>query len=117
VLRRLGLSKKMPLGKPYEYAFRALRGMKRLRGTPFDVFGWDPDRRTERALIQEYEQLVDDCLRPASGATYDELVGIAASPMAIKGYGPVKERAVAEWRAAVTELRQHAMREGADARA
>ncbi len=69
VLRRMGLSKKMPLGKPYEYAFRALRGMKRLRGTPFDVFGWDPDRRTERALIEEYERLVYDSLSPAAGVT------------------------------------------------
>jgi indolepyruvate ferredoxin oxidoreductase len=117
VLRRMGLTKKMPLGKPYEYAFRALRGMKRLRGTPFDVFGWDPDRRTERALIEEYEQLVDSSLARKTEVPYDLLVEIAASPTSIKGYGPIKERAVAEWRAAVAELRRQATRERADAHA
>ena len=37
--------------------------------------------------------------------------------MVIKGYGPIKERAVSEWRAAVAELRRHATRERADAHA
>ncbi len=64
VLRRLGLKKKLPMGKPYELGFRALRRMKGLRGTPFDVFGWDRDRRTERAVVDEYEQLVVDDRRP-----------------------------------------------------
>lgn len=59
---RLGLKKKLPMGKPYELAFRALRRIKRLRGTPFDVFGWDRDRRAERAVIEEYEQLIGEGL-------------------------------------------------------
>lgn len=95
-LRRLGLQKKLPMGKPYELAFRALRRMKGLRGTPLDVFGWDRDRRMERKLIDEYEQLVNDALE--RGASYDDLVDLANSPMTIKGYGPIKERAVAAWR-------------------
>ena len=45
--------------------------MKRLRGTPFDVFGWDPDRRIERAVIDEYEQLVTATLAPAASMPYD----------------------------------------------
>jgi indolepyruvate ferredoxin oxidoreductase len=102
ILRRLGVKRKVPLGRPYEFAFRALRGMRRLRGTPFDVFGWDRDRRTERAVIDEYERLVDESL--GSSASYDSLVRIAASPMSIKGYGPIKERAVDQWRAHVSEL-------------
>ncbi|HVU74861.1 MAG TPA: indolepyruvate ferredoxin oxidoreductase family protein [Mycobacteriales bacterium] len=99
-LRRLGLSKKLPMGKPYELSFKALRRMKKLRGTPFDVFGRDRDRRLERALIEEYEQLV----RAHLDDPYDRAVAIAESALTIKGYGPVKDRTVAAWRAQVAEL-------------
>jgi indolepyruvate ferredoxin oxidoreductase len=100
VLRRLGMQHKLPLGKPYETGFRVLRRMKRLRGTPLDVFGWDRDRRMERALIAEYEALISE-----PGLPYDTLVAIAGSALSVKGYGPVKEAAVAAWRAQVAALR------------
>ena len=100
VLRRLGLTRKLPLSWPYEVAFRLLRRMRRLRGTPLDPFGWDRDRRAERALIGEYERLV----RQAAGLPYDTQVRIAASVLSVKGYGPVKEKAVAAWRAGIAEL-------------
>jgi indolepyruvate ferredoxin oxidoreductase len=106
VLRRLGLKKKLPMAKPYELAFHALRRMRRLRGTPFDVFGWDRDRRAERAVIEEYEQLISQTTDPSSAVAYDTLVRIAASAMSIKGYGPIKETAVAAWREQVTRLRR-----------
>ncbi len=97
VLRRLGMHRKLPMGRPYEAAFRVLRRMKRLRGTPLDPFGYDRDRRMERAVADEYEQLV----RGAAGRPYDEQVRLAASALDIKGYGPIKERAVERWRATV----------------
>ena len=103
VLRRLGMRKKLPLGMPYALAFRALRPMKRLRGTPFDVFGRDRDRRTERAVIEEYERLMDETA--AAALPYETITAIAGSPLAVKGYGPVKEAAVAAWRERVSELR------------
>jgi len=103
-LRRLGRSKKLPAGQPYELSFRVLRRMKRLRGTPFDPFGFDRDRRLERALIKEFEQLVTSSVAAATPATYDDLVTLAASALTIKGYGPIKERSVAAWRARVSEL-------------
>ena len=80
--------------------------MKRLRGTPLDVFGWDPDRRTERALITEYERLIDQ--GAATALPYETLVALAGSAMSIKGYGPVKEASVAAWRARVAELTERA---------
>ena len=103
VLRRLGMRKKLPLGAPYALAFRVLRPMKRLRGTPFDVFGWDRDRRAERAVIEEYERLMDETT--AAAMPYETIVRIAESPLSVKGYGPVKEAAVAAWRGRVSELR------------
>ena len=106
-LRRLGLRRKLALGRPYAVAFRVLRSLRRLRGTPFDPFGWDPDRRTERAVIEEYEQLVtDDVLGRADALPYRERVRLAESATAIRGYGPIKEAAVARWREEVAAFRR-----------
>ena len=102
LLRSLGLKKKLPMGRPYELSFRVLRRLKRLRGTPLDVFGWHSDRRTERAVIGEYEQLMGETV----DLPYETQVELAGSPLAIKGYAEIKERAVAAWRARVAELRQ-----------
>jgi indolepyruvate ferredoxin oxidoreductase len=113
VLRRLGLQKKLPLGAPYEVAFQVLQRMKRLRGTPFDPFGWDRDRRMERALIDDYDQLLAEVLVPETAVPYDVQVAIAESVMDVKGYGPVKEAAVARWREQVAGMRHSATLPGA----
>jgi indolepyruvate ferredoxin oxidoreductase len=102
VLRRLGMRKKLPMGRPYEVAFHALRNMRRLRGTPLDVFGWDRDRRTERAVIEEYDGLMRRVI--GSTMTYDGQLALAESPLTIKGYGPIKQAAVERWRAQVARL-------------
>jgi indolepyruvate ferredoxin oxidoreductase len=102
ILRRLGMSKKLPLGKPYELAFRVLRPLKRLRGTPLDLFGLDRDRREERALIVEYERVIDQAA--AAALPYEAFARIAESALSVRGYGPVKEAAVAAWRVQVADL-------------
>ena len=102
----MGLRRKLPMGQPYAVAFRALRGMRHLRGTPLDVFGRDPDRRTERAVIEEFHQVMAPHLRPASTLTYlaGRAVELAASALDIKGYSEIKEAAVERWRQRVAEL-------------
>ncbi|GAB2831865.1 indolepyruvate ferredoxin oxidoreductase family protein [Actinocorallia aurea] len=97
VLRRLGLRRKLPMGRPYELGFHVLRRLRRLRGTPFDPFGLDPDRRLERALITEYADFVDALL--TSDLSYADRVEAAASAQDIKGYAALKEAAAAAWRA------------------
>jgi len=108
VLRRLGLDRKLPMGKPYELAFQGLARMKRLRGTRFDLFGRDPDRRMERGLIDEFEQLVVDVVRPGSDLPYETQVRLAESALSIRGYAGIKDAAVAAWREQVAELRRSA---------
>jgi indolepyruvate ferredoxin oxidoreductase len=88
------MASKLPLSWPYAAAFRVLRPLRRLRGTRADLFGLDPDRRTERALIAEYEQLIT----ASADLPYETRVELANSPLSIRGYGPIKERAVATWR-------------------
>ena len=59
------------------------------------------DRRAERAVIAEYERLIDEAV---GVLPYDTLLSLAESVLSIKGYGPVKEAAVAAWRTRVAEL-------------
>jgi len=105
-LRRMGLQKKLPMGWPYRLAFGVLRPMKRLRGTPFDVFGWDRDRRMERALIDEYRGLIEEMTAGWGALSYETGVRIARSPMMIKGYAAIKDAAVERWHDEIREIRQ-----------
>jgi indolepyruvate ferredoxin oxidoreductase len=100
-LRRLGLDRKLALpGAVARPAFRALAAMRRVRGTPLDLFGWARHRREERVVADEYETLVRDAL---GARPYDEVVDLAASVQAIRGYEDIKSEAIARWRADVAK--------------
>ncbi|MDD5325149.1 MAG: indolepyruvate ferredoxin oxidoreductase family protein [Polaromonas sp.] len=86
--------------------FRLLAPLKGLRGTPFDVFGRSEERRTERALIDEYRASIDEVLRGLSADNYPVAVEIARIPELIKGYGHVKARHLAAARPQWTALMQ-----------
>jgi indolepyruvate ferredoxin oxidoreductase len=105
-LRRLGRKTKLALGRPYQLSFHLLRRMRRLRGGPFDVFGWDPERRLERALLDEYRALVSELVDPGCQLPYEGRLELAASPMGIKGYGPIKVAAIERWRTSLAERRR-----------
>jgi mannose-1-phosphate guanylyltransferase len=53
-----GEPRKMRFGPRMMKGFSWLARFKALRGTPLDIFGWSEERRTERALIKDYEKLV-----------------------------------------------------------
>ncbi|MFL6580505.1 MAG: indolepyruvate ferredoxin oxidoreductase family protein [Burkholderiales bacterium] len=73
-------------------AFRLLAGLRGLRGTVFDVFGYSAERKLERQLIREYEGLVDEILRSLTPENYQAAVDLAALPERIRGFGHVKQR-------------------------
>jgi indolepyruvate ferredoxin oxidoreductase len=96
-------------GKPRKRAFgpwifpalRTLAGFKGLRGTAFDPFGYSEERRTERALIGEYEAVLEQL---AAGLDHDNhalAVALADVPASIRGFGHVKagnvQQARAKW--------------------
>lgn len=93
------LSKKGPDGRPMKRTFgpwlekplRVLARFKRLRGTPFDPFGYTRERRMERALIKQYERDMREVLPLLSDATKPAMIALAELPLQIKGFGPVKE--------------------------
>ena len=72
-------------------AFKALAKLKVLRGTQLDPFGHTKERRTERALIGEYEALVDELLAGLTAANHALAVKLASVPDDIRGYGHVKD--------------------------
>ncbi len=84
-----------------------LARLRRLRGTAFDVFGYTHERRTERALIGEYEDLVARVVDGMSAGNYPIALQLLALPERIKGFGHVKEKNLGEVRkeqAALLEL-------------
>ncbi len=71
--------------------FRILAKLRRLRGTPFDIFARSEERRTERRLIGEYEAVIDEILARLTPANHAIAVELASLPLEIRGFGHVKE--------------------------
>ena len=98
-------------GRPLKQAFGPwmhkalpwLAKLKFLRGTAFDPFGRTEERRTERALIQQYRASVEALLARLSKERLDTAVEIARLPLEIRGFGHVKaanlEKVRAKWAA------------------
>jgi indolepyruvate ferredoxin oxidoreductase len=100
----LGRPKKRAFGAWMMPVFRTLAKLRVLRGTPFDIFGHSPDRKLERDLIAGYEKDVATVLGLLSPVAHDTAVEILSLPDRIRGYGPVKEKAVADAKARYAQL-------------
>ncbi len=86
-----GRPRKREFGPWLERPLRWMAAMKRLRGTPLDVFGYTSERRMERRLIRQYEKDMAEVLPQLNGATRDAVIALAGLPLQIRGFGPVKE--------------------------
>jgi indolepyruvate ferredoxin oxidoreductase len=100
----LGRPRKRAFGAWMMPVFRLLAKMRRLRGTPFDIFGHSADRKLERDLIAGYEKDVAHVLSVLSPLTLDTAVEILSLPDRVRGYGPVKEKSVADAKARYAQL-------------
>jgi indolepyruvate ferredoxin oxidoreductase len=106
LLRALGMRKKIAFPAPViRPAFRALRAMRHVRGTPADVFGYTEIRRTERRLPDGYEAEVRAVLAGLSPANLPAAVELARLPLAIRGYERIKLAAVERYEAELERLR------------
>jgi indolepyruvate ferredoxin oxidoreductase len=85
-------------------AFRLLARLRFLRGTALDPFGRTAERKTERALIGEYESLVAEILAGLTASNHELAVRLASVPDEIKGYGHVKDAHLAKARRKQDEL-------------
>ena len=87
-----GEPKKMTFGPWIFPLFALLAKFKVLRGTAFDPFGYSTERKTERALVRDYEALLDEVLAKLDAGNHHIAVGLAAIPEKIRGFGHVKMR-------------------------
>ncbi|MCH7829224.1 MAG: indolepyruvate ferredoxin oxidoreductase family protein [Proteobacteria bacterium] len=74
--------------------FRILARMRGLRGTAFDIFGRTAERRLERELIVEFEELVDGLLPELQEDQLPKAAETIGLYMNIRGFGPVKQESV-----------------------
>ncbi len=94
--RQTGELRKSFYGPWVLIVFRILAALKGLRGTPFDLFGYSAERRLERRLIREYEDLLDEIARDLSTDNHDAAVALAALPLSIRGFNTVKMKSAEE---------------------
>jgi indolepyruvate ferredoxin oxidoreductase len=89
-----GRPRKRQFGPWMFRAFRLLAKFRVLRGTVIDPFRYSSDRKLERAQLGEYQQLVERIVRELDTSNYDTFLQLAELASEIRGYGPVREKAV-----------------------
>ena len=92
--RYSGARRKTSFGPWALTLFGLLARLRGLRGGPLDVFAWQSERRRERQLVSEFEATLEELLAGLGAANLAQAVDIARLPLDIKGFGPVKERAI-----------------------
>jgi indolepyruvate ferredoxin oxidoreductase len=83
---------KQKFGPSMLTGFKLLSRLRFLRGGVFDVFGYTVERRTERALIEDYKASISEVMASFTPDKHSLALEIARIPEKIKGYGHVKER-------------------------
>ncbi len=91
---RTGRPKKTRFGPVMGRGFALLSRLRRLRGTPLDVFGYGAHRRMERRLIADYVALVDRVLRALKAERVAEAEAVLRAHDQVRGYDVVKEASV-----------------------
>jgi indolepyruvate ferredoxin oxidoreductase len=96
ILRAMGMTRKLKLGPWFNGPLALLCKLKRLRGTPFDVFGYAKVRREERQLIAWYRETLEQVLVRLNAENHALALLIANAPDAIRGYEDIKMARVTE---------------------
>jgi indolepyruvate ferredoxin oxidoreductase len=104
-----GRPRKREFGPWLRPALRVLAKGRRLRGTVFDLFGYTAERRAERALIDQYEQLVARVMAALTAANHNAGVELLTLVEDVRGFGPVKEAAMQHYHQRAKSL-EHAFR-------
>ncbi|MGH6827265.1 DUF6537 domain-containing protein, partial [Methyloceanibacter sp.] len=104
--RATGVPRKISFGPWVLSAFRLLARARRLRGTLFDPFGWTKERRNERQLIGQYENLIAEILEGLEPYRYETAVQLASLPQSIRGFGHVKAKSIDDAKAQERRLRE-----------
>lgn len=98
---------KKQFGPWMKAGFKIMKRFKWLRGTRFDPFGFTEERKLERKLRDQYLDNMDRMLADLTDKNLGLAVAIAELPDEIRGYGHVKDAAIAKVAAREAELWQH----------
>jgi indolepyruvate ferredoxin oxidoreductase len=72
-------------------AFKILSKFRFLRGTAFDIFGYTKERREERQLIEDYEELLTELAGNITKHNHSIALELAQLPESIRGFGHIKD--------------------------
>ena len=72
--------------------------MRRLRGTRLDPFGRSSLRREERALIEDYLELLETVRAGLTKQNLEAAVKLCQLPLEVRGYEEVKEASIRKYR-------------------
>lgn len=101
---RTGRPGKIRFGSWAGTMFNVLQRFKGLRGTMFDPFGYNAERREERQLIVEYRELVTHIAAHITPDNLARATEIAEAVLDVRGYGPVKHASLVAYRERVPAL-------------
>ena len=99
-----GRPNKRKFGPWMNRVFRVLTPLRKIRGTFFDPFAYQEDRKLERELIRWYEDILEELASSNVKKDKSTLISILEGPMDIRGYGPVKQQAAVEVQHRLTSL-------------
>jgi indolepyruvate ferredoxin oxidoreductase len=100
----IGEPRKLAFGAWMRWPLAVLARLRRLRGTPFDPFGYTAERRAERRMIVEYEAVLERLLPRLSRENLSLMIEIAALPEMVRGFGHVKRRNIEAYETRRDEL-------------
>ncbi|WP_424944887.1 indolepyruvate ferredoxin oxidoreductase family protein [Aliiroseovarius crassostreae] len=86
---------KRQFGPWMKSAFCVLTRLKFLRGSVANPFGHTAERRQEQRLIDWYESVLAQLPTPSSVQDREGIRTILAAPLDMRGFGPVKDAAIA----------------------
>ena len=102
---RTGRPRKVSLGAHTEKVMKVLAKARRLRGTWLDAFGWQAERRLERRLLAEFEEVLEDISTHVNTNNYAMAVTLAELPLTVRGFGHVKAARAQRYAAELARLR------------
>lgn len=94
-----GRPEKKEFGPWMMSVFSVLSKLKFLRSTPLDIFSYTKERKMEVSLITEFEDLMKREILPnLKKDNADIATEWVALIQKVRGFGPVKEKSVEQWR-------------------
>ena len=112
-----GLPMKREFGAWILVLFKWLAAARGLRDSVFDPFRFFSERRFDRQMINEYEQLVDQLIEVVGDHNYADAVELSRLPLQVRGYGHVKQRSAKAIEARHADLMTRVHAPGVKARA